>query len=219
MDAVKDNPSAVFVLRNIDKAHPRLLANLMTVWNWGFVDDGSGGRISLADAVFVLTTEVAQEEIGQIARSVSDPARLHVECLKLLVDAGFSASLLKSVDTVFALKALTPGEAVLEHYRSFADQIAAHGLALEEGGIDGRILAHSIDSSLEPDIEDTWLPRDELDVRLAQAKAAGAHTVRLVLAEEMIMVIPVGELSAQEATSPSADAPPAASHDEEAKGE
>ena len=63
------------------------------------------------------------------------------------------------------------------------------------------------------------MPRDKLDARLAQAKAAGAHTVRLVLGEEMIKVIPVGEPSVQEATSPSADALPAASSDEEAKGE
>ena len=137
---------------------------------------------------------------------------------RLLVDAGFPASLLKSIDTTFALKTLTPGEAVLEHYRSFADQIAAHGLVLEEGGIDGRILAHSMDSSIEPTIEDALLPRDKLDARLAQAKAAGAHTVRLVLGEGIITVVPVGEPSVQGATSPQ-DAPPAAPPDEEAKGE
>ena len=52
----------------------------------------------LAEATFVLTTEVAQEAIGQIARSEPDPDRLHVACLKLLVDAGFPASLLKSIE-------------------------------------------------------------------------------------------------------------------------
>ncbi len=219
MSAVKDNPDAVFVLRDIDKAQPKLVENLMTAWSWGFVDDGTGRRISLADAIFVLTTEVAQEEIGQIARRVSDPARLHVECLKLLVDAGFPASLLKSIDTAFALKALTPGEAVLEYYRSYTEQVTSHGLDLEEGGIDGRILAHSVDLSIEPDIEDTWLPRDQLDARLAQAKAAGAHTVRLVLDEGIITVVPVGEPLTQDATDIPTDAAPAAPSDEEAKGE
>ena len=172
----------------------------MTAWSQGFIDDEGGEKIPLAEAIFVLTTEVAQEEIGQIARSEPDPDRLHVECLKLLVDAGFPASLLKSIDTAFALKTLTPGEAVLEHYRSFAEQVASHGLVLEEGGIDGRILAHSMDSSIEPTIADTLLPRDKLDARLAQAKAAGIHTVRLVLGEGIIRVVPVGEPSVQEAT-------------------
>ena len=88
---------------------------------------------------------------------------------------------------------MTPGEAVLEHHRSFAEQVTSHGLVLEEGGIDGRVLAHSMDSSIKPDIEDAWLPRDQLDARLAQAKAAGVHTVRLVLGEGIINVVPVGE--------------------------
>ena len=39
--------------------------------------------------IFILTTEVAQDAIGEIARTDPDPARLHVECLKALVDAGF----------------------------------------------------------------------------------------------------------------------------------
>jgi hypothetical protein len=127
--------------------------------------------------------------------------------------------LLKSIDTVFALKSLTPGETVLEHYRSFAEQVASHGLVLEEGGIDGRILAHSMDSSIEPAFEDVLLPRDELNARLAQAKAAGVHTVRLVLGKGIIRVVPVGEPSVQEAADRSVDAQPAAPSDEEATGE
>ena len=123
LQSVRENPAALFVLQDIDKAQPGLLKTLMTAWSQGFIDDEGGEKIPLAEAIFVLTTEVAQEEIGQIARSEPDPDRLHVECLKLLVDAGFPASLLKSIDTTFALKALTPGEAVLEHYRSFAEQV------------------------------------------------------------------------------------------------
>jgi hypothetical protein len=217
--SLKHNPTGVLVLQDIDKAHPRLLRNLMAAWSQGFADDEAGEKISLASAIFVLTTEVAQEQIGQIARDEPNPDRLHVECLKALLDAGFPALLLKSIDTVFALKSLTPGETVLEHYRSFAEQVASHGLVLEEGGIDGRILAHSMDSSIEPAIEDVLLPRDELNARLAQAKAAGVHTVRLVLGKGIIRVVPVGEPSVQEAADRSVDAQPAAPSDEEATGE
>ena len=211
LQSVRDNPAAMFVLQDIDKAHPNLVTSLMTAWSQGFIDDEGGEKIPLAEAIFVLTTEVAQEAIGQIARSEPDPDRLHVACLKLLVDAGFPASLLKSIDTAFALRTLTAGEAVLEHYRSFAEQVAAHGLILEEGGIDGRILAHSMDSSNEPTTEGALLPRDELDVRLAQAKAAGAHTVRLVLGEGIITIVPVGEPLAQGEAIPPANAEPLSS--------
>jgi hypothetical protein len=48
-------------------------------------------------------------------------------------------------------------------------------------------------SSIKPSIADALLPRDELDARLAQAKSAGVHTVRLVLGEGIINVVPVGE--------------------------
>jgi hypothetical protein len=219
LQSVRENPAALFVLQDIDKAQPGLLKTLMTAWSQGFIDDEGGEKIPLAEAIFVLTTEVAREAIGQIARSEPDPDKLHVECLKALVDAGFPASLLKSIDTAFALRTLSAGEAVLEHYRSIAEQVAAHGLNLEEGGIDGRILALSMDSSNEPTTEDTLFPRDELDVRLAQAKAAGAHTVRLVLRKGTINVVPADEPSVQEATGTSADAQPAVSSDEEAKGE
>jgi hypothetical protein len=219
LQSVRENPAALFVLQDIDEAQPGLLKTLMTAWSQGFIDDEGGEKIPLAEAIFVLTTEVAREAIGQIARSEPDPDKLHVACLKALVDAGFPASLLKSIDTAFALRTLSAGEAVLEHYRSIAEQVAAHGLILEDGGIDGRILAHSMDSSNEPTTEDALLPRDELDARLAQAKAAGAHTVRLVQREGIITVVPVDEPSVQEATGTSADAQPAVASDEEAKGE
>ncbi|MET0528427.1 MAG: hypothetical protein ABW003_08790 [Microvirga sp.] len=219
LQSMRENPTALFVMQDIDKAHPNLVTSLMTAWSQGFIDDEGGEKIPLAEVIFVLTTEVAREAIGQIARSEPDPDKLHVECLKALVDAGFPASLLKSIDTAFALRTLSAGEAVLEHYRSIAEQVAAHGLILEEGGIDGRILAHSMDSSNEPTTEDALFPRDKLDVRLAQAKAAGAHTVRLVLREGIITAVPVGGPSAQEATDTPSDALSAAPSDEEAKGE
>ena len=219
LGSVRDNPTAMFVLQDIDKAHPKLLETLMTAWSRGFVDDGTGETIPLASSIFVLTIEVAQEAIGRIARSEPASDRLHVECLKALLDAGFPALLLKSIDTVVALKSLTPGETVLEHHRSFGEQVASHGLVLEEGGIDGRILAYSMDSSIEPTIAVALLPRNEFDARLAQAKAAGVHTVRLVLGEGIIRVVPVGAPSVQEATDRSVNAQPAASSDEEATDE
>jgi hypothetical protein len=219
LHALKANPTGVFVLQDIDKAHPSFLRKLMSAWSQGFVDNGSGEKVSLASAIFVLTTEMAREKIGQIARDESDADRLHVECLKMLLDAGFPASLLKSIDAVFALRTLTPGEVVLEHYRSFAEQVALHGLVLEEGGIDGRLLAHSLDQFIEPSIEDARLPRDEFDARLAQAKAAGIHTVRLVLGEGIINVIPVGEPRVHTEANPPANDAPISSADGETASE
>ena len=76
-----------------------------------------------------------------------------------------------------------------------------------------------MDSSNEPDIEDALLPRDELDARLAQAKAAGVHTVRLVLGEGNINVVPVGEPRVHTEAIPPANAVPLSSPEGETAGE
>ena len=176
LHSVKDNPNALFVLQDIDKAQPGLLKTLMTAWSQGFIDDEGGEKIPLAEAIFVLTTEVAQEQIGQIARSEPDPDRLHVACLKLLVDAGFPASLLRHVDFAIGLKRLTAGEMTRAYYERLAALVASHGLVLEEGGLDARILLQAIDPTIEPHVPDIMMPWDNLSDRLAQIKTAGAYT-------------------------------------------
>jgi ATP-dependent Clp protease ATP-binding subunit ClpA len=89
LQALKDNPDSVFVLQDIDQTHPNLRTRFERIWSHGYIVDEAGKLCSLADAIFILTTEVAQDAIGEIARTDPDPARLHIECLKALVDAGF----------------------------------------------------------------------------------------------------------------------------------
>ena len=215
LDSLKQNPTGVLVLQDIDKAHPRLLRSLMAAWSQGFADDEAGEKISLASAIFVLTTEVAQEQIGQIARDEPDPDRLHVECLKALIDAGFPASLLRHVDFAIGLKRLTAGELMHAYYERLATLVASHGLVLEEGGVDARILLQAIDPTTEPAVLDLVLPWDNLSGRLAQIKAAGARTVRLILDEEVIRILTVERGTPQ----PVIDAFAAANRDLSADGE
>jgi hypothetical protein len=191
LQSIRNNPTAVFVLQDIDKANSNLLESLRTAWSQGLFDDESGETISLASAIFVLTTEVAQEQIGQIARDEPDPDRLHVECLKALINAGFPASLLRHVDFAIGLKRLTAGELMRAYYNRLSDLVASHGLVLEEGGLDARILLQAIDPATEPAVLDLMLPWDTLSGRLAQIKAAGARTVRLILDEEVIRILTI----------------------------
>jgi hypothetical protein len=219
LHSVKDNPNALFVLQDIDKAQPGLLKTLMTAWNQGFIDDEGGEKIPLAEAIFVLTTEVAQEEIGQIARSEPDPDKLHVACLKALVDAGFPASLLRHVDFTIGLKHLTAGEIARAYYKRLTALIASHGLVLEDGGLDARILLQAIDPTTEPTVPDLLLPWDNLSNRLAQIKTAGARTVRLILDNEFIRILPIEKGTPQWVMDALAGVDPAFSADGEAKDE
>ena len=68
---MRENPTALFVMQDIDKAHPNLVTSLMTAWSQGFIDDEGGEKIPLAEVIFVLTTEVAREAIGQIASIIA----------------------------------------------------------------------------------------------------------------------------------------------------
>jgi hypothetical protein len=209
----------VFVLQDIDQAHPNLRTRLERTWSHGYVVDEAGKLCSLAEAIFILTTEVAQEEIGEIARTDPDPARLHVECLKALVDAGFPASLLRRVDFAFGLKRLTAGELMRAYYERLAALVASHGLVLEEGGLDARILLHAMDPTVEPTVPDLMLPWDNLSDRLAQIKAAGAGTVRLIVDDEFIRIVPIGEGTPQWVIDALAATAPMPSADGEAKDE
>lgn len=193
LQALKHNPDGVFVLQDIDQAHPNLRTRLERIWRHGSIVDEAGRSHALVDSMFILTTGLAQDQIGEIARSEPDPARLHVECLKALVDAGFPASLLRHVDFAFGLKRLTESELMRAYYERLAALVASHGLVLEEGGLDARILLQVIDPTAEPAVPDIMLPWDNLSDRLAQFKAAGAYMVRLILENESIRVAPVGE--------------------------
>jgi hypothetical protein len=197
LQALKDNPHGVFVLQDIDQAHPNLRTRLERIWSHGYMIDEAGKLRSLADAMFILTTELAQDEIGEIARTDLDPARLHIECLKALVDAGFPASLLRHVDFAFGLKRLTAGELARAYCERLAALVASHGLALEEGGLDARILLHAIDPTAEPGVPALMLPWDNLSDRLAQIRAAGAGTVRLILDNDVIRILRVESATPQ----------------------
>jgi hypothetical protein len=220
LQALMHNPDGVFVLQDIDQAHPNLRTCLEWIWSHGYIVDETGKFRALDDAVFILTTGLAQDKIGEIARSSPDPARLHVECLKALVDAGFPASLLRHVDFAFGLRRLTGGELMRAYYERLDALVASHGLVLEEGGLDARILLHAIDPTAEPAVLDIMLPWDNLSDRLAHFKTAGAYRVRLILENESIRVAPVGEGPTGWVLDDGfADADPALSADGEAKDE
>jgi hypothetical protein len=219
---LKHRPDAVFIFQDIDQAHPSLLMELKSAWSQGFVPGAGGEAIPLADAIFILTTGVAQEQIGRIAREEQNPDRLHVSVLKALIDAGFPALIVKNIDSVFGLQHLDMAEVAHAHYRSLVEQITAHGLLLEEGVIDARILLQAIDPAIEPHVPDLLLPRDNLDRRLAQIKAAGARTVRLVLDNEAIRILAIEKETppwVTDAIDALAVADPVLSADGEAKDE
>jgi hypothetical protein len=202
---VKAHPRLLLVITVIERAYPQVLAQLEEAWHRGTIRNHMGKHISIAGTTIVLTTDLASEQIGQLARSESDPDRLHIECLKLLLGAGFPATVVTSIDRAFCLRSNTAGELARDQHRRFQECVAEHGLQLEAGGIDARVLIDAMDPPIGPYAAKDGIDLRDLDQRLSEAKAQGAAVVRLVLGENGILVVPPAKPAATKLpTSPAA---------------
>ena len=188
-DHVRAGPGLLVVLTNVEKAHPEVLAQIEAAWRSGGIRDHVGDVIPLGGTTFMLTTELASQAIGQMARHETDPDRLHVACLKMLLDEGCPASILARIDRLFCLRYMTPGEKAREQHRRLVEAVEEDGLQLAAGGIDARILIDIMDPPVGLYADPDCAPLADFDEHLADAKARGIGTVRLVLAERGVAVV------------------------------
>ncbi|KAL5512883.1 hypothetical protein ACEPAH_3281 [Sanghuangporus vaninii] len=61
------NPRAVVLLDEIEKAHPDVLTTFLQVFDDGRITDSKDGTISCKDAIFIMTSNIAGEEIKRAA--------------------------------------------------------------------------------------------------------------------------------------------------------
>ncbi|KAH0550867.1 hypothetical protein KQX54_021024 [Cotesia glomerata] len=64
---LKKNPNAVVLFDEVDKAHPDVLTVLLQLFDEGRLTDGKGKTIQCKDAIFIMTSNLASEEIAQHA--------------------------------------------------------------------------------------------------------------------------------------------------------
>jgi ATP-dependent Clp protease ATP-binding subunit ClpA len=199
--SLTDHPRAIVVLKAVEQADPTVLSRLLAAWTSDHLVEPSGTEVATTEAIFILTTEVGQGAVGQLARQETDPDRLHVAAVKHLADAAFPIPVLRSLDAVIGLKSHTTGELTREYCRDLADQVSSHGLELADGGIDARIVTHALEPAIGAYAKGEKRLRDRLDPDLVRAKAEGTETVRLVLGEDGILVVPVDRPVQEEAPS------------------
>lgn len=65
--ALARRPDAVVLLDEVDKAHPDVLTVLLQLFDEGRLTDGKGKLIECKDAIFVMTSNLAADEIAQHA--------------------------------------------------------------------------------------------------------------------------------------------------------
>lgn len=64
---LRECPTAVVLLDEVDKAHPDVLTVLLQLFDEGRLTDGKGKTIVCKDAIFVMTSNLASDEIAQHA--------------------------------------------------------------------------------------------------------------------------------------------------------
>ncbi|KAI8990078.1 P-loop containing nucleoside triphosphate hydrolase protein [Pilobolus umbonatus] len=66
-EKLKECPSAVVLLDEVEKAHPDVLTVMLQLFDEGRITDGKGTTVECKDAIFIMTSNLAQHEIADEA--------------------------------------------------------------------------------------------------------------------------------------------------------
>ncbi|KAL9973514.1 hypothetical protein ACROYT_G019983 [Oculina patagonica] len=77
---LKECPNAVVLFDEVDKAHPDVLTVMLQLFDEGRLTDGQGKTIVCKDAIFVMTSNLASEEIANHALDLRREAKQAAEC-------------------------------------------------------------------------------------------------------------------------------------------
>ncbi|KAL2096273.1 hypothetical protein ACEWY4_008421 [Coilia grayii] len=72
---LRDCPNAVVLFDEVDKAHPDVLTIMLQLFDEGRLTDGKGKTIECKDAIFIMTSNVASEDIAQHALHLRQEAQ------------------------------------------------------------------------------------------------------------------------------------------------
>lgn len=71
---LKKYPNAIVLLDEVEKAHPDILTICLQLFDEGRITDGKGETITCKDAIFIMTSNLAQTEIGDEAENLRKDA-------------------------------------------------------------------------------------------------------------------------------------------------
>jgi len=191
---LKETPDSLVLLDEIEKAHPDVFKKFLTAWNDGHVTEAStGAQISTTRAIFMLTSNIATEALGEIAeRFADDPDGMRGASVETLRLAGFAPEVLNRLDRIFVFRALTGLDIARVAALEIEAMINSYGLEIAAGGIDPSLLlevmqkqdrlgagasARDMVRSIEEMVSDG----------LIEARQQGAHCVRLEKGENGIV--------------------------------
>jgi len=129
-EQVRRNPYSVVLLDEIEKAHPDVHNVFLQLLDDGSLTDGQGRRVSFANTVVIMTSNIGSDRImaaGEITSALKE------ELDKLLL-SHFRPEFLNRLDSIIYFSALSPdqiGSIIQLQIAQVVDRIALHGVALQ----------------------------------------------------------------------------------------
>lgn len=191
---LREAPESLVLLDEIEKAHPDVFKKFLSAWNDGHVTEASNGaQISTTRAIFMLTSNIATEVLGEIAdRYANEPEAMRAASVEALKIAGFAPEVLNRIDRIFVFRKLEGLDIARVAALEIETMINSYGLQIAVGGIDPALLyavmqrqdrlgqgasARDLVRSIEEMVSDG----------LIEAQQQGARCVRLEKTEDGIM--------------------------------
>lgn len=139
---LRDTPSSVVLLDEIEKAHPDVLKAFLTAWNDGFVTERSDGQVvSTTHAIFVLTTNAATDRLAALSQQFKDsPEAMRSAAINTLKEAAFAPEVLNRVDRIFVFRSLEGLDIARVAALEIEQMIKSYDLEVAEQGIDAKIV-------------------------------------------------------------------------------
>ncbi len=191
---LKDQPDAVVLLDEIEKAHPDVFKKFLTAWNDGHVTEASTGeQVSTTRATFMLTSNIATDALTEIAdRLENEPDKMRAESVEALKRAGFAPEVLNRLDRIFVFRALRGLDLARVAALEIEAMIESYGLHVETGGIDPALLFQVMvkQKNLGTGASARDLVRsieDMVSESLIIARQQGAKTVRLTAGDDGVV--------------------------------
>ena len=105
---VRENPFSLLLLDEFEKAHPNILNLFLTVFDEGYLTDGSGRKVDFKNTIIIATSNAAYQIILEALKEKAEWVKVKEKILDYVFEKGiFRPELINRFDGVIVFKPLT----------------------------------------------------------------------------------------------------------------
>ena len=131
-DAIDQNPHAVLLLDEIEKAHPDLFNILLQIMDYGKLTDHNGKHIDFRNVVLIMTTNAGASEMSKMAIGFGRENKVGAD--EEAIDRLFTPEFRNRLDATISFSALPPeviSKVVDKFIRELGDQLDDRKVSIE----------------------------------------------------------------------------------------